>query len=100
MAVWHGADLDTRLAQALAAVPKLADEPKLSHALLGLTDKLLGPGKYGQTLLVSFWGFPLLYGCLYICCMATDIMLGKKQVHALLRSCQQLAAEPRHQALL
>ncbi|DBB04383.1 hypothetical protein WJX77_002044 [Trebouxia sp. C0004] len=44
-------DPDTRLAQALAAVPQLADEPELSHASVGLTDKLLGAGQYGQTML-------------------------------------------------
>ena len=100
LTAWHGADLDTRLAQALAAVPKLADEPELSHALVGLTHKLLGAGQYGQTMLVSFRGFPLLYGCLYTCCMATNIILGKKRVHTLLGSCQQLVAELKHQALL
>ncbi len=97
---WHGADLDTRLAQALAAVPQLADEPELSHASVGLTDKLLGAGQYGQTMLVSFWFFPLLYGHLHICCMATNIILGEKQVHTLSGSCRQLAAELKHQALL
>lgn len=57
----HGADLDTRAAQASAAVPHLDDEPELSHKSVGLTDKLLSVDQYGQTLLVSFWGFPLLY---------------------------------------
>lgn len=50
---WHGADLDTRVAQAPAAVLQLADEPELSHALVGLTDKLLSVDQYGQTMLVS-----------------------------------------------
>ncbi len=49
----HGADLDTRPAQAPAAVPQLGDEPELSHELVGLTDKLLSVDQYGQTMLVS-----------------------------------------------
>ena len=31
-----------------------ASEPELTHEELGLTDKLLGNGQFGQTLLVSF----------------------------------------------
>ncbi len=99
-AALHGADLDTRPAQAPAAVPQLGDEPELSHESVGLTDKLLSVDQYGQTMLVSCWGTPLLYGHLHICCMATDTILDEKQVHALSGSCRQLAAELKHQALL
>ena len=84
---WHGADLDTRVAQAPAAVPQLADEPELSHALVGLTDKLLSVHQYGQTILVTF-GPPPLPSCVAMCTFVTWQLIsycGDKYIH-----CQDL----------
>ena len=53
--LWAGANVAQDQAGATGTLPPLVDEPELSYEDVGLTDKLLGNGQYGQTLLVSFW---------------------------------------------